>query len=333
MKLVITTPTLRTPHGGTRILNEWVINLSKWYDVSLYVQDGYLDCPWYDLPTDIKVTSDVAEVASSDCLIIGSPHSIHLEEKATKSFSFLQMLEHLFNSKNSKFFNQCMKLYHSPNPIISYSHWNMNVLKNDIQRKGETIYMDTGINLNHFPIVRGLEKKDVVLVEGWESINEAKDVQRLGPTVAKALKREGYYIVAYSQHKLSTMPHLVDEYYQQPSLEKMNELYSRAKILLKATRWDARATAPLEAMTKGTPTARAIQLGDDDLIDGYNCLRVGYRRGELTDITFRLLQDEKLYNTIQENCYNYVEKMGWENQILPVKEFIEAYVKTDSRVG
>lgn len=321
MKLVITTPTLRVPHGGTRILNEWANHLAKYHDVTLFVQDGQIHCPWMRL--NVRVSNKPSRVALADLVIIGSPHSIHLENKARRSIIFMQMVEHLFNN-NKAFAEQCRSFYNTPNLLLSYSKWNIDYLKEQ-GRTGPIQYVSTGINLNDFPIERS-KKENIVLVEGWECTNLAKDVNNIAPEVAARLRNEGYKILAYSQKPLTTLSKIPHEYYRTPSLAKMNELYSRAKILLKASKYDARAVAPLEAMTKGTPTVRAIDKGDDDLIDGVNCVRIPYGDADaLYDAAKYLLTNQDQYDIIANECVNYVSKMGWDEQIKEINTIIEQY--------
>lgn len=314
MKLLVTTPSLKVPHGGTRVLNEWASRLTKWHDVTLFVQNGDTRCNWYKLPKNIRISSKISDISNQDCVIIGSPHSIHLQNEiknSTKCFLFLQMLEHLFVPNNKTFVKQCYAMYNSPNPLISISNWNMRFLKQQVRRKSPTFYVGNGVNLEHFPIERR-EKENIVLVEGWESGNVTKDVNAIGPKVAKRLKKEGYRIIAYSQHPLLRFSDVPDEYYCQPNLQTLNELYARAKILIKATRYDARSTAPMEAMTKGTPTARAIIEGDDDLKDNFNAVKLPYTEQALYNGAKILLTNENLYNQLAENCISYVQTYDWD---------------------
>lgn len=314
MNITITTPTLKTPHGGTRILNEWAIRLSKWHNVTLFVQDGVLDCSWYEIPPSVILSNSVYAIKSTDCLIIGSPHSVHLQDliKPTqKCFIYMQMLEHMFAPRNPKFQVQCKKFYLSPHTMFYGSDWNIEFLLKRLGRKGKNIKVGNTTNTDHFPIeVR--PKENIILVEGWEATNPAKDVDKVGPRVAESLKHKGYTILAYSQKSLQTLPHVPDEYYRQPTLEQMNDLYNRAKILIKATKYDNRSTAPLEAMVKGTPTIRGIIQGDDDLIDGYNCLRGPYDYDSVYRMANQLLIDSELYDTIQSNCISYVKEFTWD---------------------
>lgn len=322
MKIVITTPSLKTPHGGTRILNEWASRLSIHHHVTLFVETGNLKCDWYDLPKTVKISRNKLDIKNSDCLIIGSPHSIGLQKYAKgKCFLFLQMLEHLFNPANSTFELKCRQFYKSAHPMFSISKWNMDYLE-AIGRTGPTHYIGNGVNLEHFPI-NVQPKENIVLVEGWECTNHAKDVQYIAPKVAKRLKDDGFKILAFSQLPLKTFVSVPDEYYHKPTLHEMNNLYSRAKILLKATQYDARSTAPLEAMTKGTPTVRAIINGDDDLVHMYNCLRVDYDEEQLYTASRVLLDDEKIYKKLSKTGLEYIQKYNWDYWMGEIRKCIE----------
>lgn len=326
MNLVITTPSLKVPHGGTRVLNEWANHLAKYHDVTLYVQDGQMYCPW--MSVKVRMTTKVSAILKADLVIIGSPHSIHLEKKAKKCIIFMQMAEHMFNY-NIKFNNQCTAFYNSPNLLLSISKWNIEYLINQ-GRTGEIKYIENGINLTDFPIER-TTKENAVLIEGWEAGgNFTKDIYRIAPQVAERLRDEGYRILAYSQKPLVTMKHVPHEYYQSPTLKQMNNLYSRAKILLKASVCDARSTSPMEAMTKGTPTARAINEGDDDLIHMLNCIRVPYGKvDDLYNAAKYLLTLPEEHDIIATECIDYISKMSWDRKIEEINEIICTYVATN----
>lgn len=195
----------------------------------------------------------------------------------------------------------------SKHPMFSISKWNMKFFQ-EKGRTGETHYIGNGVNFEDFPIEKVKKQKAVILVEGWECGNPSKDFMHIGPKIAAKLKSEGAYILAYSQLPLKTMPEAVDEFYYRPDIDTMNDLYRRASILIKASVYDARACAPVEAMTKGTPTARAITKGDDDIIHGYNGLRCGYSYSELYSTAKELINRREEF---EENCINYVKKYNW----------------------
>jgi hypothetical protein len=344
MKILITTPSLKTPHGGTRVLNEWAAGLSQWHEVTLLVNSGDPVCNWYSLPPAIKVTKDKTEIQKADIVVIGSPHAIYLADNLRpnqKCFVFLQMLEHMFKPGDAKFQQKCKDTYLGKHPIICISKWNADYLRK-LGRKGEIYYIGNGINLHDFPIEEGLQKDGkTILVEGWECTNQTKDTEAIAPRVAERFKQLGYKIIAYSQLPLTRYAHVPDEYYQQPSLAELNDLYRRATILLKASHYDARSTAPIEAMTKGTVTVRAIEQGDDDLIyteefdecDYANCIRTKYSLKEMFESAAFILTSKSNYTLLSYNCIEYVKKYNWDywmhkiNNLLCTKDLSAGAVK------
>lgn len=314
MKIFITVPTLSIPHGGIRIIIEWANRLSKWHKIGLYslAQDS---CNWCKISDKVELLRSDS-MSGYDCLIITSPHSIDFESRkdtSKKVFIFAQMAEDLFSPNNSEWTKKCKRFANSKNPMFSISQWNIEHFKKQ-GRVAETHYIGNGVNLDDFPISTKPKDGKTVLIEGWECYNNAKDVNLIGHKVAKKLKDAGYYVIAYSQFPITKDMKFLNEYYNSPSLKALNELYERATILVKASKYDARSCAPMEAMTKGTVTARAIEKGDDDLISGENCIKVGYDEIALYGACSVLLHSEMVEKReiMAQNCIEYVQKYNWD---------------------
>lgn len=319
MKIFIVTPSFAI-HGGIRIILEWANRLTEWHDVTLHSM-AFDRCDWFKIKPEVKITDDCI-MHGMDCLIITSPHSIFLQDRPDtpkKVFIFAQMAEHLFCDEKAKgykdWLDKCTRFYTSKHPMLSISQWNMDLFK-EMGRTGPTYYIRNGVNFEHFPISYTGKEPKTILVEGWECGNPSKDILNIGPKVAKRLKAEGYRIIAYSQKPLKTMPEVPDEYYCKPDLDTMNAIYERATIMIKATQYDARSCAPLEAMTKGTLTVRAITKGDDDLKDSdcamsdRNSVRVPYDLESLYNCCMHVLNAPAKVKTlggmariwVQQNC-------------------------------
>lgn len=315
MKIFITTPSFAR-HGGIRIIMEWASRLSEWHDVHLHSLRGDRPDDWYKLPKSVRLVG--SSMRGMDCLIITSPHSIdfqHRPDRPEKVFLFMQMVEHYFRPNDAKWHKLCHEFYTSPFPMFHGSRWGSAYVK-ECGRTGPEYYVANGVNLEHFPLEYKNKDFKTVLVEGWEATNPAKDIEHIAPWVAVSLKARGYKIIAYGSTPLKTMPGVVDAYYQRPSLTTMNRLYNQATILLKASRYDARALAPLEAGTKGTVTARAIIAGDDDLIDGVNCEKTRYDVSELMMAALRLLEDPDYCIQLAVNMQKYIlNDISWKKII------------------
>lgn len=323
MKIFITIPDFSL-HGGIRIILEWAHRLTRWHDVHLHVLKGPLQCDWFPLNPKIKVVP-LEEMKHCDLLIITSPHSVHLTEHMhcpNKVVLFMQMAEHLFRPQDRVWLQRCMDFYRSPYPMIAISRWNIELLSHQFIRKAPTFHVGNGVNLDHFPLEMPTKDGRTVLVEGWESLNPSKDPEQIGPKVADRLKKRGYRIVAFSQSPLRTMKTVPAEYYQRPNLETLNQLYREATILLKASRFDARSCSPIEAMTKGTPTVRAIIEGDDDLLHGHNCLRSGYEINHTYENAIGLLRNPELYLRLAEGCHHHLRHNGWDTWMPRINDIL-----------
>ena len=285
-KIAITIPGF-SPHGGINVIIEWANQLSRWHDVTL-ISDSLQNNHWY--PVKTKVTTDIW-LQPYDALIVTSPHFSHLlgdlptsiyGDFTGKRFVFCQMLEHLFRPNDKAWQKRCEAFYNAEFPMFYISRWNRGEMgrKND-----EDLYVQNGINFELFPI-ENPEKSDRlhVLIEGWEPGNPTKDVKYLGAQIGRYVKQKyNAYVMAYGGKTLKFKPQYCSEYRFKPDLKTLNDLYSRAHILVKASRFDASSTVPFEAATKNCVTVRGIERGDDALIDGFNCYKRGYNLDQLIE--------------------------------------------------
>lgn len=234
----------------------------------------------------------------------------------------MQMMEHMFRPHDIEWNAMCKEFYTSPHPLISISKWNIEALQKDYGRTAPTHYVGNGVNLNDFPIEHQEKDGKTVLVEGWEGYNPTKDVEHIGPKVAYRLKQDGYKIIAYGQVPIKFYPLVPDKYYLCPDLKTLNYIYSKATIMIKASRYDARSCAPMESMTKGTVTARAIIDGDDDLIGGRNCAKVGYTEHELYGAALMLLRNSDTRKMMADNCRKHVLDFSWQYWMEKINEIL-----------
>lgn len=318
MNIAITVPGLSIPHGGIRIIVEWANRLSINHNVTLFCRKGKQNPSWIDIFRNVYITDNEKNLKNCDRLIICSPHDIDLawnSQMPKKKFIFLQMLEHLFKPGNINWAEKCNRMYSCNHPLILISKWNGEYIERTFFRRSSPLYyIGNGVNFDDFPMEPQCKKDgETVLVEGWELINPSKDLNATTHKVAQMLRDDGYRILAYGQSPLRKSSRTPHEYYVRPSKERLNDLYRRSTVLLKASRYDSRACAPMEAMTKGCVTARSLMFGDDDLIHNENCLRVGYPDVDgLYESAKTLLTNKVTLSRLRNNCIEYVKSHSWD---------------------
>ena len=320
MRIFIQSPNINSRHGGIRVINEWANRLEKFgHRVVLYNQAGTVRSDFMQI--NCKIVNTLELLGKSDILIVTSPHGSFLldKDKPAKKFVFLQMLEHLFNINNKKLFQQTMSLYSTKYPLISISLWNIRQLQNSFKRTGITKYVGNGVNLDDFPLSYKPKDGKIILLESPEPTNFCKDVEKIAVKVALKLKLEGYKIKGFGIRPAKE--NIYDEYVLNPDLKTMNRLYEEATIMLKATRYDARSTAPLEAMTKGTVNVRGIIEGDDDL-NASNSFKTTYNIDKVYEFAKYALENKEEREKKAKAGYEYVQTYTWDywmnqiNQIL-----------------
>lgn len=346
LNILIISPSLNL-HGGIRVLVEWANGLARrGHYVTFQSQQGYFPNgkdgkanKWIEIHPSVEFITDKVEFPANafDVAIAGSyqvAHFLNAQKWNCRKYCLIQMCEELFHPDNKAYVKQVTDAYRLPMPLICISKWNIDRILNEHARNPEypIHYVGNGVTNDFKPGEK--DKTPTILVEGWIGYNFAKDTEAIGAKVAKRLKEK--YIVrilAYSQlpkdeQRFGNLPilqyqNIPDEYYLSPNTKQITSLYQRAHLVIKASRYDARACAPVEAMKCGTPTARAIIEGDDDLIHGLNCLRCGYNEDELFAISERLLLDEKLRAELVENGFKYAEKMlDWDYWMQEIEKII-----------
>lgn len=320
MRIFIQSPNINSRHGGIRVINEWANRLNLLgHKVTLYNQAGPVRCDWMKI--NCKIVNTISLLDKQDLLIVTSPHGANLlnKDNPKKKVIFLQMLEHLFNEGNKAFFNQCMALYTSNYPLISISQWNIRILQNNYRRTAPTFYVGNGVNLDDFPISNEPKKDKIILLESPEPTNFAKDIDKIAVQVAKNLIEKGWQIKGFGLKE--PQDKIYSEYIVKPDLLTMNRLYQEATLMIKATKYDARSTAPLEAGTKGTVTIRGIIEGDDDLNET-NSFKTGYSYDKIFDSTMFALHHPEQLQQRADNIRTYVQTYTWDYWMIKINDIL-----------
>ncbi len=324
MKIFITIPSFAV-HGGIRIIVEHANRLAGDHQVSLFVLNNAHSNAWLNIDKRVKLVHDEKGMDEAELLIITSPHSIKFQnrKKPVRKLIFQQMMEHLFVPHDKKWQELCAEFYRSPYPVMSLATWNKEEMESKWRRRHPTYIIGNGVNLKDFPISKKKKDGRTILVEGWECTNPTKDFKHIAPAVARQLKQDGFKIIAYGIRPLQTMRDVPHEYYLCPDLKTLNKLYERATIMIKASVCDDRSCSPMEAMTKGTVTARAISKGDEDLKHLVNSLVCDYYDvQQLYNNARQLLDFPKFRNILAKRCYEHVQHYSWEYWMSEIKKII-----------
>ena len=315
MKIYLSCPSLN-PHGGVRVIVEWANHLARrGHHVDFHVFQYYHGARWIEIDDKVNLLQGTMWQASDHDIVIATTPQLALQLKDIQvqgdKYFFLQMAEELFQPSNKHYVKMVQDSYNVPFPIIGISGWVERHIRR-LGRKGAMHYIGNGVSTHFQP-----GKKDkglTILVEGWEGYNAAKDVDYIGPRVAEYLqKKYNAHIIAYSQHPCTTMPHVPNEYYQQPNAKLLVRLYQRATFMIKATKYDARSCAPMEAMACGTVTVRGIDKGDDDLRHMINCLETGYSYEQVKNLAQKLIENPEIRRRLEKNGLEYRDRfLSWD---------------------
>lgn len=311
--------------GGARVIGEYCNRLAeRGHDVRVYSED-HRRPNWFDLQAR-SITLNAARMAQWDVVVATNPTTVMpaLSVHDTKRYAyFIQMWEHLFFKPHAQPYKLALQTYHraidAGMTLITIAEW----LKGELTGLGAPLVyvVPNGVNREHFYPV-GLDGDDYILVEG-DSRNEAKDVDRIGWRVALELRKRYGIKLAGVATVSNEMTSKLDDFVLQPTLADYRRLYTNAKFMIKASRYEGRSLAPLEAMACGTPTCRAIIHGDDDLIADVNCVRVPYDYEALLSAAVTLMEDDLALSNITAGARAYAEQnLHWDPIVTRVEEIL-----------
>lgn len=324
-------------HGGIRVLVEWSNHLARrGHTVTFHIVQpvGYRWKSWIDFDPAVRVIVGQVVNVNYDIVVASTPMLALMLDSTNapcKKFYLLQMLENLFEPNNKEWVDMCIKSYKVSFPIIGISKW----VEEEVRKHrgdGTMYYVGNGVSDDFKPGQK--DKELTVLVEGWGGYNDAKDVDLLAPRVAEVLHKEyGAKIIAFSQFPLAfhkkakQYEYILSEYWESPSREELVRLYQRPTFMLKASKYDARSCAPVEAMKCGTVTVRAIERGDDDLIDGHNCFRTEYDFQELLEeaerFIFAFKNQAPIWDLVNVWAIEYaVRELNWETRMNEIENIL-----------
>lgn len=321
VKIAYCTPGLGRS-GGVRVILEHCTRLkARGHDVTIINPSGNSPVlwEWYG-PMDVPVVQNLQlqREGFDVCVATGGSTVYWAKRVQAKRYCyFIQMMEHLFFRPNTSGYQVHYQSYHLARSLgmqpITIAEWLRERLSSEFNMGTDPVVIPNGVNRGHFH-PEG-KKQNYVLVEG-DDRNQAKDIEGISWAVAQHL-RQKYDVAIYGyaalEHKYVDV---MDEFFLRPSTAQIRRLYSGALFLLKASRLEGRACGPVEAMSCGTTTVRGIIHGDDDLIHGKNCLRVGYDLDAVTEQAEKLMEDNGLRARLEKGCRKYAKKsLNWDKII------------------
>ncbi len=330
MNILYVVPALG-PCGGVRIIVEHCNRLArKNPDWNVRIAAFKPDKPdWINVEVPIVNFNHHRAWAPYDVVVATGYQTVKRAAQimAEHKVYFVQMMEHLFfKNLDERRFNDAFESYALAAELgfsfITIAPWLAKYLK----RLGASgVVVPNGVNMDDF-YPRKEPNKRAIVIEG-DGRNHAKDTEGITLKVAKELRSKyGVEIWGYAAlHK--SWHNQYDTFIHKPTTSQMRKLYSNALFMLKASRYEGRACAPVEAMCCGTPSVRGIIHGDPDLIHEYNCLRTGYDYQELHDAAFRLMDDidgdGELYQQLCAGVATYVGKLRWDPIITRLQNYYE----------
>ena len=326
MKIAYVSPGLK-PCGGIRILIEHVNRLARrGHDISLVVPRVRRP-DWITVDVPVMSVQAAQKADSFDAVVATGYQTVNTAShiSARRRFWFVQMAEWEFHKPDTTRYCKVLDTYPLAKKqnfhVITISRW---VQQEMWQRwKIESEYVDNAVNRKDFYPDRPEGRLNAILIEG-DARNCAKDVDGISWRVAKELRcKYGVELWGYAALHHDNASGF-DKFLAHVNANQMREIYSQALFLLKASRFDARACAPVEAMACGTTCARAIIRGDDDLINDQNCLRTRYDYDDLLEAARRLMEDEALRRRLEENALAYADTYLRWNPIIDRLEKIYA---------
>ena len=313
------------PCGGIRMIIEHVNRLAARGHTVALVAPEPRQPRWIDVDVPIVPLATFKGAKPLDAVVATGPATVPwgLSIPARQRYWFVQMAEWNFFQPGTRAYQDVLNAYPLGKKegyrVIGISKWVNTVMYDNWGI--EAAYIGNGVNQEQF--YPDGKKEYAVMVEG-DSRNPAKDTSWLAWKVAVELKKKyGVQLWGYSALHNEYTDHL-DRFVLVPTVKEMRQMYSRSLFLLRASKYDARACAPVEAMCCGTPTARALISGDDDLIHGSNCLRVDYNYTDLWHIACTLMEDDVARRKLEKAGLEYARRHLQWNPIIDRLEEIYA---------
>ena len=307
------------PCGGIRVLVEHCNRLAaRGHDVAL-VAPRPEDPRWIKVDVPVIPIQALQGARPLDAVVATGFQTVEwsLQVPAQRRYYFVQMMEHAFFAQGGEAFQKARDSYQLAAAqgfrVITIANWLRRALYDGWRIDADIV--PNGVNQEHFYPDRPAERANAILVEG-DDRNPAKDTEHISWRVALELRQlYGVELWGYSAINHPFIQEM-DRHVLVPTTEQMRQMYSSCLFLLKASQYEGRACAPVEAMSCGTTCVRGIVEGDDDLHHGINCLLAGYNYNDVLSAAQQMMEDEIMRHNLEVGCLQYAEHcLQWDDKI------------------
>lgn len=230
--------------------------------------------------------------------------------------------------------------------IQSYENWCMNenklietwkfpmkkiVISKYLEEMGkklneETYYVENGLNFTNFYPQKEIIKEEetiMMLYHRDEKVKQSKKALKL--LLELKNKRENMKIILFGVNpKENQIPDWI-EYYQLPSIKKLNELYNRATIFVSPSKIEGWALPPAEAMQCKTCVCVTKIPGHEYVKHLFTGYCISDNLDNLKEVIEVLLENKDERKKMEINGYEYIQKFTWDKSYLKVKRILENY--------
>lgn len=315
-----------SPCGGIRICIEHCNRLAALgHSVSIVTPNTSAKPKWIDCQVPI-LPMFAATYMKWDIAVATAHQTVQaaIVLKPKRKFWFVQMMEYEFQDKDTYAY-QAAKLDYvlaksKGFEAITINTWLQDTLLGSFGI--ESTVIKNGINFDDF--YPDCDKESYILLEG-DNRNPAKDTKMIAWEAAYMLRKEfGVPIWAFAAVAVP-WENDVDFFVKKPIPRQIRRMYSGASFLLKASHYEGRACAPVEAMACGTPSVRGIDKGDPDLVNldraSEFCIRTSYDVKELIAGGSALLKDPTRLRNMSENALQRAKaELQWDPIIARLEE-------------
>ena len=284
---------------------------------------GYGCRKWFNLDKRVKehltLSLNYRHVPKSDIYICTSPYTaMYVKDYPTENkYYFIQGYENWGAVTDEKL----RETYHYPLKKIVISRWLQEIIENEEKEKCTLIY--NGFNFNDFKEDIKISDKNKYRVTMLYHTIELKGA-KYGLEALEIVKKGIPQLRANLFGTPTTPAELPDwiTYNQQPSKEKLNEIYNKGAIFIGTSNIEGWGLPIGEAMICGAAVACTNNKGYLEMAkDGETALVSPIKDAQaLANNIIRLIKDDELRHHIARNGNEFIKQFKWDRSYSKLKE-------------